>query len=62
MNRYTRLTIEIADPGIANIQVGGQFRVGETEAMLKNLSVSFDLDVMQVDEKRIQLVKKNLKK
>lgn len=62
MNRYTVLTIEIADPGIADLQIGGQFKVAETEAMLHNLSVSFDLDIHHVDEYLVQLVKKNNKK
>ena len=62
MNRYTALTIEIADPSIANLQIGGQFKVGETEAMLKNLAVSFDLDIQKVNENLIHLVKKNNKK
>jgi transmembrane sensor len=58
MNRYTALTIEIADPSITDLQVGGQFSVGETENMLENLSISFDLDILQVNEHLVQLVKK----
>lgn len=62
MNRYTALTIEIADPDIANLQVGGQFKVGETRAMLDNLSVSFNLEVRQVNDTLVQLVSKKAKK
>jgi transmembrane sensor len=61
MNRYTKLTIEIADPSIADIQIGGQFKVGETEAMLENLAVSFGLDVYQVNQHLVQLKKNNRK-
>ena len=57
MNRYTKLTIEIADPSIADIQIGGQFKVGETEAMLENLAVSFGLDIYQVNQHLVQLKK-----
>ena len=62
MNRYTALTIEIVDPSIAHLQIGGQFKVGETEAMLKNLSVTFGLDVHHINEKLVHLGKKNNKK
>ena len=61
MNRYTKLTIEIADPSIADIQIGGQFKVGETEAMLENLAVSFGLDIYQVSPHLVQLKKNNKK-
>lgn len=58
MNRYTHATIEIADPSIAGLAVGGQFRVGETDAMLKNLSISFNLEVDRVNNNLIRLSKK----
>ena len=58
MNRYTALTIEIADPSIAAIQVGGQFKVSDTDAMLKNLAVSFQLDIRRVSPQRVQLYRK----
>lgn len=57
MNRYTELTIEIADPSIADIQVGGQFKVDDTQAMLDNLSTSFDLAIHRVNKNLIHLVK-----
>lgn len=59
MNRYSALTIEVVDPALADIKVGGQFRVGETEAMLTSLSASFNLDVLRFKEGLVRLVKKS---
>lgn len=58
MNRYTEKTIEVADPQLAAIKVGGQFRVDDTEAMLNTLMISFNLEVRRLDNDIIQLVKK----
>lgn len=59
MNRYTAVKIEIADATLASLAVGGQFRVGETEAMLKNLSVSFNIDIHRVNKNLVRLSRKN---
>ena len=45
VNRYTKLDIQIVDADIADISIGGQFQVGETEAMLKVLETSFGIQV-----------------
>ena len=58
ISRYTPLTIEITDPDIAGLSIGGQFKVGETESMLKHLAVSFDLEILRTGDNVIQLVKK----
>ena len=58
VNRYTTVTIEIVDNDVANISIGGQFRVGETEAMLKVLETSFNIDVRRKGKNTIQLALK----
>ncbi len=45
VNRYTKLDIQIIDPEIADISIGGQFKVGEIETMLKVLETSFGINV-----------------
>ena len=44
INRYTRLTLEISDPGIRDIQVGGYFRAGDTDELLVILKNNFGID------------------
>ena len=55
VNRYTQLDIKIIDQDIANISIGGQFKVGETEAMLKVLETSFGIDVTRLNANTIHL-------
>lgn len=55
INRYTTMSIEIDDPEVRAIKIGGQFPVGETEAMLQSLETNFGLLVTRLDDNRILL-------
>jgi len=55
VNRYTKLDIQIIDTEIANISIGGQFKVGETEAMLKVLETSFGISVSRPSQTTVHL-------
>jgi transmembrane sensor len=55
ISRYTTLTIEITDPEVKAIKIGGQFRVGDTQAMLASLQTNFRLRVKRVGENRLQI-------
>jgi transmembrane sensor len=55
INRYTTVAIEISDPEVKAIKIGGQFRVGETDAMLESFETNFGLLVTRLDENRIVL-------
>ena len=55
ISRYTSLSIEITDPAVRSLRIGGQFRVGETEAMFKSLEVNFGIHVARVGGNRVQL-------
>ena len=55
VNRYTKLDIQIIDTEIASISIGGQFKVGETEAMLKVLKTSFGIDVIRPNSTTVHL-------
>ena len=61
MNRYSTLTIKIVDPSIETLSVGGQFRVDETEAMLKNLSLSLNINAHRKNNNMVLLSKKDEK-
>jgi len=58
VNRYTKLDIQIIDSEIADISIGGQFKVGETEAMLKVLETSFGIDVTRPSANTVHLALK----
>jgi transmembrane sensor len=43
VSRYTTQKIVILDPGLADLRIGGYFKVGETEAMFEALETSFGI-------------------
>jgi len=55
VNRYTKLDIQIIDADIADLSIGGQFKVGETEAMLKVLQTSFGINVSRPNATTVHL-------
>ncbi|MEA3299400.1 MAG: FecR domain-containing protein [Pseudomonadota bacterium] len=58
-NRYTSDTIEIADPTIAYLRVGGYFRAGEVESLLNALEAGFNIVVTRPREGLIQVSSRN---
>lgn len=58
MSRYTNIQIEIADPTISDLSIGGQFDVGDSETMLNVLAGVFDIEVQWVAKDKVQLVSK----
>ena len=55
VNRYTKLDIQIIDADIADLSIGGQFKVGEIEAMLKVLETSFGINVSRPNATTVHL-------
>ena len=55
VGRYSQITIELAGPDIGAIKIGGQFRVGEVDAMLESLEQNFGLTVKHVSYNHVQL-------
>ena len=53
VSRYTTLTIEIADPEIKAIKIGGRFPIGHTEEMFDALEANFGLSVTQFGSNRV---------
>ena len=54
-NRYTDQLIEITDPTVAQLRVGGYFDVGEVESLLATLERGFAIKVTRIDPGLIQL-------
>jgi len=55
ISRYTTVTIEIADPILRDIQVGGQLQIGDTEPMLDALEANFGLQVTRLGYSHVRL-------
>ena len=55
LNRYMPITVEISDPALRELPIGGRFKVGELEALLDVLETNFGIQVSRLDDQRIQL-------
>jgi transmembrane sensor len=55
IGRYTTLSIEIPDPNVRAIQVGGRFQVGDIDALLSALEANFNLKVNYLGYNRVEL-------
>jgi transmembrane sensor len=55
VNRYSAITLEIADPKLRTLSIGGRFRVGDLEAVCDVLQSNFGIRVDRVDDRHIQL-------
>lgn len=55
ISRYTTVSIEISDPAVKAIKIGGQFPVGKTDAMLDAFEVNFGLRVTRLDRDHVLL-------
>jgi len=55
ISRYTTVSIEITDPAVRAIKIGGQFPVGETDAMLDALEANFGLRVTRMGQDHVLL-------
>jgi transmembrane sensor len=53
VSRYTTITIEIANAQVGAIRIGGQFPVGETDAMLEVFEDNFGLTVTRLSADRV---------
>ena len=53
VSRYTTVSIDIPDPVIRNLRIGGRFPVGETEVMLAALESNFNLRVTHLSHDRV---------
>lgn len=55
ISRYSPVTIEILDPELKTIRIGGQFRVGDVEAMLVALETNFNIRIIRLRQNHIQI-------
>lgn len=55
VSRYTDVVIEIDDPELEQLPIGGYFKVGEVEGMFEALEGSFGVNVERVSPTRVKL-------
>jgi transmembrane sensor len=55
MGRYTTLSIEIVDPELKTVRIGGRFSMDSTTALFNALEANFGLRVTQLDYNRVQI-------
>ena len=53
IGRYSPVEIEIIDPKLKKIRIGGQFRVDDLEGLFETLEFSFGLNIELLDNKRV---------
>lgn len=56
ISRYIPVSIEIVDPELRNIQIGGQIKVGDTDSMFKALEANFGLKIKHLNYNHVQVV------
>jgi len=62
INRYTNIHIQIADPALNNLKIGGRFKIGDLEAIFDVLEVNFGMHVSRLSDRHIQLHQQAQKK
>ena len=55
VSRYTEFKIEVDDPAIGALPIGGYFKVGEVEGLLSALEGTFDIQVEYLEDDRVRL-------
>ena len=55
INRYTDISIEITDPSLETIRIGGRFPVAQTDQILSAFEGNFGLRVTRVGESKVLL-------
>lgn len=53
ISRYTTVSIEFSDPAVKATRIGGQFPIGETDAMFDALEANFQLRVTRLSDNRV---------
>lgn len=54
--RYTSVEIDIVDPELRAIEIGGQIRVTDTDSMFKALEANFGVKIERLSYNRVQIV------
>ena len=55
VNRYSTMQLEVEDPKVAAVAIGGRFRIGDLDGVLDVLHTNFGIQAQRVDERSIRL-------
>jgi transmembrane sensor len=55
ITRHTPVQIDVLDPKLKSMRIGGQFQVGETETLFYVLESGFGISVNKLNEYHVQL-------
>jgi transmembrane sensor len=55
ISRYTTLSIEIIDPELKKVRIGGRFNLASTSKIFDALEANFGLEVTRMDYNRVQI-------
>jgi len=58
VSRYTEIDIEISNPELKSLQVGGVFKAGDTESVFQNLKANFGIDTVESGTGSVALIKR----
>ena len=58
VSRYTELKIEIRDPELKGLQIGGVYKSGDTDSLFTNLKANFDIDTLSDKPGSVLLIRK----
>lgn len=57
LSRYSDMEIQIADPHLNSLRIGGQFKVGQIEPFLEALRETLDVRVERIDQNHVRLTR-----
>ncbi|MFT5674839.1 MAG: transmembrane sensor [Paraglaciecola sp.] len=55
VSRHTPIHIEVSDPNLRNLRIGGQFQAGETDALFDVLESGFGIKITRLSNSHVQL-------
>jgi transmembrane sensor len=55
ISRYSPVEIEIIDPALKKVRIGGQFKIGDLDGLFDTLEFSFGLNITKLENKRIEI-------
>jgi transmembrane sensor len=55
INRYSATTLEIGDPKLASVAIGGRFKIGDLDAVLDLLNTTLGVHAHRVSDRNIRL-------
>ncbi|WP_206485794.1 FecR domain-containing protein [Thalassotalea sp. G2M2-11] len=58
INRYFDITIVLKDPSLHNIRISGRFDLGDSDALIEALELSFNIKSQRLDANKVLLTKK----